>query len=94
MREELTLGKLSQLFAYGNLTAMHDLTLSSIFNLANLLILVMIGILIAFGAVVGFRLHMAAVRYTLWAQRLPADTGAWIGLLLGAAWAAHWLTRT
>lgn len=73
---------------------MPDFALPQVSSLASLLILVMIGILLAFGTVVGFRLHMAALRYTLWAQRLPADTGAWIGLICGAAWAAHWLTRT
>jgi len=73
---------------------MLEMNVPSPFDPASLIILVMIGILLAFGTVVGFRLHMAALRYTLWAQRLPADTGAWIGLLCGAAWAAHWLTRT
>lgn len=56
----------------------------------SFVVLVMLALILAFGTVIGFRLHMWGLRYFSWVQRLPADSGAWIGLFAGVAVAAIW----
>lgn len=56
-------------------------------------IVVMLGIvaILVFCLLWGFRLHRFTLRHFEWAQRLPADSGAWAGLVAGIIIAALWV---